>query len=329
MTLRRELIVSAGVLVVLNLCLAFGATALLGRMGPAIGRLLQANDYSNVAAENLLGEFARAGGQPFNEASRARARGSFEQIRGNVTESDERPWVAVIDARIEAAMAGDAGAIDHVARALGEISAVNRRAMATADTETQRLGSAGAWAVVGLGMASLWASLVIFARLKRRVLSPIVDLHEVLTLSRKGDRFRRCRKSDSAFEIGQVTGSVNTFLDERDELSFFADGRGGSSAALSALLTQIAESHPEPVVFVQRDGTKAAMNAQAHAILAEDEGVALAETFAELAATGTIDSAIAVAQPLGGAGWLCRLVGSPEAPDPGSAEEPDGDSPET
>ncbi|MGE3163405.1 MAG: hypothetical protein AB7O52_00715 [Planctomycetota bacterium] len=308
MTLRRESNTSAGVLVVLNLCLAFGATALLGRMGPAIAEIMQANDYSIVAAEEVLVEFARAQGRPLSAASQEAVRRSVSRMNSNVTESAERPLIAVIESHLERAFEAREDAIERIVAAVSGILEVNRAAMHAADLEAQRLGGAGAWVVVGLGVASLWAIIAVFVRLGRRVLNPLLDLHEVLDLARRGDRFRRCRSRAAPLEVVQVTSAVNRLLDERGNHGVDAAQRGRSGdGALSSLLTQLVETFPEPVVLLHRDGTKAGLNSRAIARLAGDEGGAITVALEAVAQGGAPEPGVLSANALGGAGWLCRL----------------------
>ena len=106
MELRRELLLTVGALVSLNLLLAFGSIGLLVRMGPAIERILQENVYSIVAAEEMLAELADSGGAPLSGDARGRVQQSFKNARKNVTEPSERPVLDSLEGRLEEAMSG-------------------------------------------------------------------------------------------------------------------------------------------------------------------------------------------------------------------------------
>ena len=134
MELRRELILTIALLILVNALLALGAVALLARMGPAV---------AHVAA---------AGGD------------------------DALPRVAATVAR---------------------------------------LGSGGAWAVVGLGFLSFVGSLAAIAILHRRILHPVEELHAVLEAARTGDPLRRAHVTDAPYELRAVAQAVNRMLDER------------------------------------------------------------------------------------------------------------------
>ena len=217
MELRREILLTIGALVLLNLLLAFGAIGLLIRMGPAIEHILQENVYSIVAAEGILAEFAEAGGAPLAAAAQRRVQRSLANAKRNVTEGSERPVIAALEAQLPLAMAGNAQVRAQAIHSVRELIRINRMAMRGVDREAQRLGSAGAWAAVFIGLLSFALSLFIVVRLQSRFVRPLVDLHAVLESAREGNRLRRCGLSDAPREVVQVMHSVNTLLDERLE----------------------------------------------------------------------------------------------------------------
>ncbi|MGD8317267.1 MAG: hypothetical protein PVH21_01275 [Myxococcales bacterium] len=215
MELRRELLLTIGALVSMNLLLAFGSIGLLVRMGPAIERILQENVYSIVAAEEMLAELAESGGAPLSADARARVKQSFDRAEKNVTEPSEQPVLDSVERSLENAMSGDPQARSQVVGDIRQIIRINREAMKSVDEDARRLGSAGAWAAVLVGFISFLLSLVVVVRLQNRFVRPLVDLYQVLESARQGDRLRRCRVVDAPREVIQVTQSVNKLLDER------------------------------------------------------------------------------------------------------------------
>lgn len=215
MELRRELLLTVGALVSMNLLLAFGSIGLLVRMGPAIERILQENVYSIVAAEEMLAELAESGGAPLSADARARVKQSFDKAEKNVTEPSEQPVLDSVERSLEKAMSGDPQARSQVVGDIRQIIRINREAMKSVDEDARRLGSAGAWAAVLVGFISFLLSLVVVVRLQNRFVRPLVDLYQVLESARQGDRLRRCRVVDAPREVIQVTQSVNKLLDER------------------------------------------------------------------------------------------------------------------
>lgn len=217
MGLRRELLASIGVLVLLNLLLAFGSIGLLARMGPAIERILQENVYSIIAAEEILGELARAGGEQLDPQAQLRIRTSLDRLRQNVTEEAERPALRALDNHLPQAFAGAQQARKRAVGDVRRLIKINREAMRRVDEDARRLGTAGAWTAVLIGFASFLSSLFVVVRLQRRLVWPLVDLYQVLESAREGERLRRCRPAEAPREVQQVTGAVNRLLDERLE----------------------------------------------------------------------------------------------------------------
>jgi methyl-accepting chemotaxis protein len=217
MELRRELLFTIGALILLNLLLAFGAIGLFVRMGPAIERILQENVYSIVAAEGILAELAEGGSAPLPPEARARVGRALNNAKRNITEEEERPVLAALDRSLPPAMDGDPDARREIVASVRQLIRINREAMRGVDEEARRLGGAGAWAAVFVGFLSFLLNVLVVVRLQKRLVRPLVDLHEVLEGARQGEQLRRCRLSDAPREVIQVTQSVNRLLDERLE----------------------------------------------------------------------------------------------------------------
>jgi methyl-accepting chemotaxis protein len=215
MELRRELILTIGILVLLNLLLAFGSIGLFVRMGPVIERILQENVYSIVATEEMLTVLAEFGGEPLSRDARSRLGASLQKAKQNVTENDEEEVLKSIERHLFAAMDGDSQARKRVIGELGRLIRINRDAMRRVDEKARRLGSAGAWAAVFIGFLSFILSLFVVVRFQTRFVRPLVNLYEVLIGVHQGDRLRRCHVEEAPREVMQVVRSVNELLDER------------------------------------------------------------------------------------------------------------------
>lgn len=217
MNLRRELFVAIGALVVLNLVLSFGAIGLFARMGPAIERILQENVYTIVEAEKMLGELARlerAG--PVDDPQRARIFAALASAEHNITEEEERPVLKALREQWPSVASGQPGARSAFVSNLERLVAINRNAMADVDARAKRLGNAGAWSAVLIGFLTFLLSLIVVARLERRFVQPLLELHEVVKFAGQGHPHRRCRSSvDAPREVLDLAQSVNQLLDER------------------------------------------------------------------------------------------------------------------
>jgi methyl-accepting chemotaxis protein len=201
-------------LAALNVALAFGCIGLFARMGPVIARILQANVVSMDAAERIAFEFASNAGS-FTEESRRRVVADLEVIGANITEKGEAEIFGQLRASTKTALDGDLQARAFALGQLRSLIAVNREAMTAVDLEARRLGAAGAWAAVFVGAVSFALSLLIIVQLRRRLLGPLLELHDVLVAAQNGDRFRRCKILEAPVEVQKAAQVVNRLLDER------------------------------------------------------------------------------------------------------------------
>lgn len=217
MNLRRELFLAIGVLVVLNLALSFGAIGLFARMGPAIERILQENVYTIVAAEKILGELARldhAG--PLDEPERAVIGRALADAERNITEEEERPVLKALRQSWPNVANGEVNARVAFVTDLERLVVINREAMVEVDERAKRLGNAGAWSAVFIGVLTFLLSLIVLSRPERRFVRPLLELHEVVNSARQGHPLRRCRSGiDAPREVLALTQTVNQLLDER------------------------------------------------------------------------------------------------------------------
>lgn len=217
MDARRELLYHIGSLLVLNVLLAFGAIGLFVRMGPAIGNILEDNVYSIVAAEDILAVMAQPrpeGSSVFSRNEREDVMSAIERARNNVTEDAEVPVLDRIERELPRALDGDTEARRALAGQLQVLIQVNREAMVAVDREAQRLGRAGAWSAVVVGFVSLVLSLIVLARLRSRLLLPLVEIRDVLLDAQSGGR-RRCRPRPAPLEVRRIAEMTNRLLDER------------------------------------------------------------------------------------------------------------------
>src|SRR5690606_25993282 len=109
---------------------------------------------------------------------------------GNVTEREERPLLEQLRAQSEPALDGDPAARAAVIEGLATLGAINRQAMARADSEARRLGSAGRWALAFLALAGLFAIVLSARRTRSSLLAPLVELQAVVASHESGDRLR-------------------------------------------------------------------------------------------------------------------------------------------
>jgi len=213
MELRRDLLISVGGVVVLNILLAFTTIGLFSRMSPAVAKIMAENVYSIEVAEHMLTLLALQQGQPFMEPAALQFERELERARGNITEDAERTVIESLVTSRPEIIAGDSGSVDRAVRSLQKLIEINRIAMREQDRVAQRLGIAGAWASVFVAIFSFLLGSSLIRRLDRRVIEPVVELQRTVAAARQGDLFRRCQIHEAPKELRAISGSVNYLLD--------------------------------------------------------------------------------------------------------------------
>jgi len=301
MELRRELLVSIGAVLLLNLVLAFGAIGLFARMGPAIGHILEDNVVSIGAAEDMLAELADLGEGAMDPESRAHFEAALLRVRQNITEASEGPVLEALSAVTPGALDGDAAARRQLVTHIRNLIAINRDAMRRADDGAQHLGSAGAWAAVVVGALSFALTLGAFGRLRRRIVRPVVELHDALESVQQGNRLRRCRSLDAPMEIKQLVRAINSLLDDRLRGDHRDNRRREGLEQLA--LCELMGSQPEPAALVDNAGEIVRANDAMLESLASERGEQIRSAMRDRSQTQEGLQRTA----LGDAGWLVTL----------------------
>ncbi len=267
-------------------------------MTPAIERILRENVYSAEAVEVMLVALADAEEDP---GARERFFGALARAKDNVTEEDERPPLATLERVGSAAISGDGAATAEALTALRQLGNINRAAMQRADQNAQRLGSAGAWAAVFLGLAGLGASALTVRNLHRRLLLPLAEIVEVARAARANDPRRRCVRTYATGELETVMIAFDELLDDRER----AAPRGASigDAREHRALIAMLDRYPDPTIVIDGDGEVVAASKSALKHLAES--AELKRGLSEVA-EGRSRPGIQ-AESLGEAGTLCTF----------------------
>lgn len=214
MRLRKEFRIAFGLIFGLQLATAFGAIAVLDRMGPAIARVAADNVESLGAIEQMLAALALEVG-PVPESAAAEFRQAYEKAAANVTEEEEKPLLESIKTNMDAAIQGDEQARFSVVTALRRLSSVNRQAMFRSDDEAQRLAKAGAWTAALLALLTFLAARFLAERVEHRLITPIFDIYSTLQAAKNGDTRRRSTLFKGSAEIEGIALGVNSLLDAR------------------------------------------------------------------------------------------------------------------
>jgi hypothetical protein len=312
----RELGVAASVVVVLHLLTVVVAVTLLGRMAPAIERIIAENVYSIEAVEEMLESVASSpAGEVAAPEAQARFRRTFERAQRNVTEPEEQPLLAVIERNADAAFRGEPVARQKLTTSLRQLGEINRAAMRRADAEASRLGRSGAWAVVLLGLVGFLVSLVVMRRIRRRLLEPLHEVQRTLAAHRLGDAHRRCAVAETSEDTRRMMEDLNEVLDDIQALRPSREidsSRLGVGGGLRDVALWLLDREPRPIVVLGKEGNVLAASASALERLAASDGAALRARLEAVARSEPASSPpeLDVVARLGGK----SLVALPEAP---------------
>lgn len=273
-----EIRTGIGVVVSAQMIVAFASIGLVTRMSPAIERILYENVRSTTAVEQMYGAIAR------RECglAQAEAEASFDEAlaaeKANITVDGEGVLVDEVDQLWRRGMAGDCDAMDVVTRDLDGIAALNRGEMSRQDLQAKRLGAAGAWATVLLGLATFGISAMISRRFIQRIAYPISEIEAVLVAANLGDPYRRCRRLDGPAEFGAISMRLNQLLDKRLAQDETEDPQ--LRATDRCLLQHLLDRMPDAVVAVDRSGAVIAASDRAMDVIAGSGVNSLADALA-------------------------------------------------
>lgn len=215
MRLAQTVRVGAWLLVGMNLLLALGSIGILLRMAPAITGIIDRNERSLSACEEMLASLALAGNEKAaDEAVVVRFKAALKLAEKNVTEEGEGSALKVIAAMAPAAMTGDLAARTQTVSAIVRLGKINREAMSQAVMHARQFREAGIWGVVFMAICVFSVGLLFIRSLLRRLVKPMEELHAVITAYRKGDIMRRCSGNDMPQDVRVVFYGINDILDQ-------------------------------------------------------------------------------------------------------------------
>jgi hypothetical protein len=223
MRLAQAVRVGAWLLIGINLLMAVGTIGIFTRMAPAIAVIIEHNDRSLKACEEMLAVLAVNGTGTSLSAEPARVfRSAFGRVKSNITEPEEPRILDKIEPRLEALLKGETASREAVVADVLELGRINREAMAAADRRAQQLGRAGAWGVVFMALSAFMAGVIFIRNLTRRVVLPLQEIHDVIAAQRNGETMRRCVAADLSQDVAVVFTGINELIDRCREL----EGRG-------------------------------------------------------------------------------------------------------
>lgn len=220
MRLAHAVRVGAWFLVGLNLLMAVGTIAIFTRMAPAIATIIEHNERTLKACEDMLAVMAVAGiGAPFTQEQSQIFQKAFDRAKANITEPQEPEILKRMEPTLPPLFQGDAAVRTVVVEAVVQLGKINRDAMTTADHRAQQLGRAGAWGVVFMALSAFLAGVIFIRNLTGRVVMPLEEIHTVIIAHRNGETMRRCTGVDLSQDVAAVFTGINELLDQCQALA--------------------------------------------------------------------------------------------------------------
>ena len=303
MRIRDEIRLAVGALLGIQVLTMIAAVALLARMTPAIDQILEDNEKSIRAVERMrfaLVEPLPEPGEP--DLRRAHFERALTEAENNITEPSEGPVLEHIAELDDAALAGDPEALNALRTELWTLNAINRESMLDANARAKQLGTAGAWALVFLGLIGVVFSLALLRRARVKLINPVYEIGSVLDACRGGDIHRRFNPAGASKEFREIAEVVNLLVGEH----FAARERSWEPAAKldRVALLRLLDQDGDPTFVCDADGSIAAANEVALEALSSPTGAELREAIRRVCKGEAVEG-VAV-EPLGEVGFLCR-----------------------
>jgi len=294
---RRQISLTLGAVLGMQLLTSFAAIGLLSRMGPAIEQILEINGESIAAVDEMLLVLAEAEGGPVGSFGRARYEQALDRVDAAIDTPNERPAIERLRVDSPDALEGERAARVRVLAALERVGKGNVAAMQAQDADAKALGVAGAWAAAALGLVGLALGVAARRRIARDIEVPLAEIDAALNASRGGDPHRRAgTRADRPLELARIAQGVNDLLDRRQPeatrraLRIATGDRG--------VLLHLLDRDPHPIVVVDTSGALLAANQAANELLSEEDAQRTRAALLNVPAGGRPD------------GWTLEKVGN-------------------
>jgi len=214
MRFAQSIRIGVWLLIGLNLLMALGSIWIFMRMAPAIEVIIDRNERSLQACEEMLASLAMiTDDSAANEVLKANFEDALKRAQNNITEKDEPAALKSIGADFDAAFLGNMASRSKTISAIILLGKINREAMIEADQRARQFGYAGAWGVVFMAVGVFFAGMLFKRSLFRNLVKPLEEIHTVISARRKGDIMRRCTGADLPRDVKIVFNDINEFLD--------------------------------------------------------------------------------------------------------------------
>lgn len=214
MKIAESVRVGAWLLIGFNLLMALGSIWIFMRMAPAIEIIIERNEHSLEACEEMLAALAMISrNAQADRMLKATFEDALKRAQNNITEKEEPAVLEIINADFNDVFRGDRTAQQKTVAAIVLLGKINREAMVAEDHRAKQFGNAGAWGMVFMSAGVFFAGMLLKRRISRILVTPLEEIHQVISAYRNGDNMRRCTGPHLPADVQQVYRSINTLLD--------------------------------------------------------------------------------------------------------------------
>ncbi|MFK5951484.1 MAG: hypothetical protein QM498_00385 [Desulfobacterium sp.] len=198
-----------------NLLMALGSIWIFMRMAPAIEVIIDRNERSLEACEEMLASLALIGpDRAANDALKAAFITSFNRAENNITETEEPVPLKSIKAQFNKVFLGNMAVRKNMVSAITQLAKMNREAMIKADVHARQFGYAGAWAIVFMAVIVFFAGMLFKRSLANNLVKPLEEIEAVICAHQNGDIMRRCTGTKVSRDVQGVFNGLNELLDK-------------------------------------------------------------------------------------------------------------------
>ena len=215
MRIAQPVRIGLWLLIGLNLFMALGSIWIFMRMAPAIEVIIDRNERSLQACEEMLASLAMItedGAE--NEGLKIKFVDALKRAQKNITENEEPVALESIQVGFSDAFIGNITARKNTVSAIIFLGKINREAMIKADLRAKQFGYAGAWGIVFMAVCMFFVGILFKRNLSKGLIKPLEEIDAVISARIKGDTLRLCSGSDLPGDVKKVFNDLNDFLDK-------------------------------------------------------------------------------------------------------------------
>ncbi len=202
-------------LIGMNLVMAFGSIWVFMRMDPAIAIIIEQNEKSLSACEEMLSTLVIVNqSKNDNEHLKTTFLEALNRVKSNITKKEESIAIEAISENYAKAFEGNLEGTKKTVTGILRLAKINRAAMVVADRKARKFGNAGAWGIVFMASAVLMVGMLFMRGLKRNLIRPLEEIYSVIQAVKTGDNMRRCTGPNPPQDIRFIFSGVNDILDQ-------------------------------------------------------------------------------------------------------------------